>query len=157
MADDNQIDALVSDYERSKTLTLAYIDAMPADKFGDRPAEGSRSFSEQMLHIAQGTIGLSGNGHGGARLYEGQNLEKDPTLQNKEAVTRIVTEAYDYAIEGIKNMDSASFDEIVERGPFKITRLAWVSKALEHANHHKGQCAVYLRMAGQTPPSYNLF
>lgn len=47
-------------------------------------------------------------------------------------------------------------DEIVERAPFKINRMEWVKKALEHASHHRGQCAVYLRLNNITPPQYKL-
>ncbi len=54
-------------------------------------------------------------------------------------------------------MDPAQFEDIVERGPFKVTRLGWVQKAKEHINHHRGQTAVYMRLAGVTPPQYKLF
>ena len=63
----------------------------------------------------------------------------------------------DFAIEGIKQMDPATFEEIKESGPFKVTRLGWINKALEHVVHHRGQCAVYLRLSGVTPPQYQLF
>lgn len=151
------IESLVEDYERARVMTLNYLEAMPEDQFGYKPTEGVRSFAEQMLHLAQGTIGLSSNGTGAERIYAGQNLEQDEALQSKAEVKRIVTESFDFAINGIKAMDSSTFSEIIERGPFKVTRLGWILKAHEHITHHKGQCAVYLRMQGITPPQYKLF
>lgn len=151
------IESLVADFERAKTMSLEYVDAMPEDQFGFKPGEGSRSFAEQMLHASQGTIGLVSNGTGADKMYATANLEKDESLQSKAEVKRIVTESYDFAIVSIKEMNTSSFGEIVERGPFKISRLAWIQKAHEHVSHHRGQCAVYLRMKGITPPQYRLF
>lgn len=149
--------SLVADFERSKSLSLEYLDAMPADKFSYRPTEGVRTYAEQFLHSSQGTIGLVSNGTGADRIYPNANLEKDSLLQTKEEVIRIVTESFDFAISSIQNMDPATFGEIKEAGPFKITKLAWVQKAHEHVSHHRGQAAVYLRMNGIVPPQYKLF
>ena len=154
---DATLEALVADFERGKAMSLAYIDAMPEEAFGFRPAEGSRSYAEQFLHSSQGTIGLTANGSGASPIYKGQNLEKNPDFQTKAEVRRLVTESFDFAIAAIQKMDPATFDEIVERGPFKVTRLGWVHKAKEHLNHHRGQAAVYLRLKGIVPPQYQLF
>ncbi len=81
----------------------------------------------------------------------------DEALQTKAEVRRVLAESFDFAIAGIKSMDPAQFEDIVERGPFKVTRLGWVQKAKEHINHHRGQTAVYMRLAGVTPPQYKLF
>lgn len=151
------IDALVEDFKRNKQLSLAYIEAMPDDRFGFKPNDEIRSFAQQFLHASQGMIGLSANGTGVERIYPNDNLEKDETLQSKEEVKRIVTEAFDFAIEGIKNMDPNTYFDIVERGPFNVTRIGWVRKSLEHATHHRGQAAIYLRLSGITPPQFQLF
>ncbi len=150
-------ETLVADFERAKALSLDYVEAMPADKFDYQPTEDVRTYAQQFLHASQGTIGLSSNGTGADRIYANANLEKDEALQSKEEVKRMVTESFDFAIDAIRNMDPDSFGEIVERGPFKITRLAWIQKAHEHISHHRGQAAIYLRMNGIVPPQYKLF
>jgi len=42
---------------------------------------------------------------------------------------------------------------------FKITtnQLDWLNKTFEHQTHHRGQCTVYLRLMGVTPPQEKLF
>src|SRR6185503_4184858 len=67
---------LIRDWERAKAYTKEYIDAMPDDGINFKASPDIRSFAEQMLHLAQGTIGLSANGTGKERLYAGKNLEK---------------------------------------------------------------------------------
>ncbi|MBT8185187.1 MAG: DinB family protein [Eudoraea sp.] len=151
------IDNLITDFERNKAMTLTYIDAMPEDQFGFKPTDSVRTFAEQLLHLAQGTIRLSANGSGEVPLYADKNIEKEAAFQTKTEVRRIVTESFDFAIAGLQNMDPAMLDEAVVRGPFTVTRIGWIQKAGEHLVHHRGQCAIYLRLKGITPPQYKLF
>ncbi|HYE55792.1 MAG TPA: DinB family protein [Chitinophagaceae bacterium] len=148
---------LVRDWERAKAYTKEYLDAMPEDGVNYKPAEGIRSFAEQMLHLSQGNVGLSSNGTGRERIYAGKNLEKMDEFRNKAALTKVVMECYDFVIDGIRNMDASKLDEKVKRGNFDETRLAWLSKAFEHQTHHRGQTTIYLRMKGVTPPNEKLF
>ncbi|MGN8224378.1 DinB family protein [Gracilimonas sp. BCB1] len=151
------VDELASDMERSKAMSLSYIEAMPADQFGFQPNEQVRTFAAQYLHLAQGLIGLSSNGTGATPIFQGENLEATEAYHTKEEVLRIVTESYDFAIKSIKEMDASQLTEIVQRGQFEVTRRGWIHKALEHNTHHKGQTTIYLRMNGITPPQYQLF
>ena len=149
--------ALIKDWEPAKAYTKEYLDAMPEDGINFKATPEIRSFAEQMLHMAQGTIGLSANGTGKERIYAGKNLEKSDEFKNKAALTKLVMESYDFAIEGIRTMDVSKFDEVVKRGNFDVTRLGWVMKAFEHQTHHRGQCTIYLRLKGVTPPNEKLF
>jgi uncharacterized damage-inducible protein DinB len=148
---------LMYEFKRNKVLSLAYAQAMPEGEFGFRPAKGIRTYSAQLLHLAQGTINLTANGTGETRIYAGKNLEKDTSLQSKAEVIRLLTESFDQAIAGIQKLDADQLHEIVEKGPFKVTRLGWLIKATEHFSHHRGQCAIYLRLKEIEPPKYQLF
>src|SRR5450432_3144447 len=77
---------LVKDWTRAKAYTQEYLDAMPADKYSFRAQDSIRTFSEQMLHLAAGTIGLVSNGTGKDRIFPGYNLEKSKTAQTKDSV-----------------------------------------------------------------------
>lgn len=156
-AQNSTIDNLVADFERGKALSLAYIDAMPEDQYNYKPDDEAMTFSTQMLHMAVGTAGLASNGTGDENPYANQQITENKENHTKEAVKRITEEAFDFTINSVKNMDPATFEEVVERGPFKVTRLGWVQKAKEHLSHHRGQTAVYLRLVGVKPPQYKLF
>ena len=148
---------MLEDWKRAKAYTLEYVDAMPADAMSYRPAENMRSFAEQMLHLSQGNVGLASNGTGAERIYADVNLEKSEQYHEKEALKKLVTECYDYVIKSIEEMDASILSEVIERGPFKISRQAWLNKAFEHQTHHRGQCAVYFRVKGMEPPKAKLF
>ena len=148
---------LVKDWQRSKEYTQEYLNAMPADKYGFKATDSVRSFAQQMLHLASGTIGLVSGGTGQTRLFPNYNLEKSATAQTKDSVVYYVNASYDFAIEGIKNMNVASLEEKVKRGNLDETKLAWIMKAYEHQAHHRGQTTIYIRLLGIKPPNEKLF
>lgn len=148
---------LVKDWQRAKDYTKLYLDKMPADKYGYRPVDSIRSFAEQMLHLAQGNVGLMSNGIGKPPLFVGRNLEKSKSAATKDSVVYFVMASYDYCIQGLQNMDASTMDEHLKRGPFDITKRAWIMKAFEHQTHHRGQCTIYIRLQGIVPPNEMLF
>lgn len=148
---------LVKDWERAKLYTTQYLDAMPAGKYAARAVDSIRSFSEQMLHLASGNIGLVANGTGQQRIFPGFNMEKSSGAQSADSVRYYVTASYDFAINGIKAMDASKLAEHVKRGNLDETRLTWILKAFEHQSHHRGQCTIYIRLQGIRPPNEMLF
>lgn len=97
---------LVKDWERAKAYTIEYLDAMPADKYGFKASV--RSFVQQMLHLAQGTIGLSSNGTGKERIWQGQNIEARTSAQSADSVRYFVTASYDFAIDELSGFIHAA-------------------------------------------------
>jgi uncharacterized damage-inducible protein DinB len=149
---------LVKDWERAKAYTNEYLNAMPAEKYGALAVDSiKRSFGQQMLHLASGTIGLTAVGTGATRIYTGFNMEQSTGAQSKDSVTYYVNASYDFAINSIKNMDAANLAEHVKRGGLDETRLSWIMKAFEHQTHHRGQSTIYIRLQGIRPPGEKLF
>jgi uncharacterized damage-inducible protein DinB len=147
----------VKDWERGKAYTLDYLNTMPADKYSFKAVDSIRSFAQQMLHLAHGNVNLISNGTGQERIFSGRNLEASPGALTKDSVVYYVTESYDFAITGIKNLDASKLGEITGSGNFKQTRFAWILKAFEHQTHHRGQATIYIRLLGIRPPNERLF
>ncbi|MEO7765871.1 MAG: DinB family protein, partial [Ferruginibacter sp.] len=96
-------------------------------------------------------------GTGKEMIYPGYNFEKSVTAQNKDSVMYYVNASYDFAINGIKDLDAVKFEEKVKRNSLEETRLAWIMKAFEHQTHHRGQTTIYIRLVGIKPPGEKLF
>jgi uncharacterized damage-inducible protein DinB len=146
---------LIRDWERAREYTRLYLDKMPAEKYSYRPLDSIRNFAEQMLHLANGNVGFLSNATGKERIYIGR--ERSASAQSKDSVVHYVMASYEYCIDALKNMDASKMDEIVSRGRFHVTRRGWIMKAFEHQTHHRGQCTIYIRMVGLTPPNELLF
>jgi uncharacterized damage-inducible protein DinB len=147
----------IKDWQRAKVYTQEYLDAMPKDKFIFRAQDSVRTFAQQMIHMAQGTISLMSAGTGkkvpdiiNRRGLEQMNLSAD-------SVIFFVNLSYDFAIEAVTEFDMNKYAERVKRGNFNETRLAWMMKSFEHQTHHRGQTTIYIRLVGIKPPNEKLF
>lgn len=150
-------DDIAKEWERAKAYTKEYLDAMPDKDYSLKPTPDMRSFAEQMLHLADGNYGFSSAATGEKPPFAFGEAEKS-TDKSKEAVTKIVMESYDFAINSIKKLTPAQLNEkfkLMDR--FEITKEVAFEKAFEHQTHHRGQTAVYLRLAGVKPPMEKLF
>jgi uncharacterized damage-inducible protein DinB len=152
---------LVRDWERAKSYTQEYLDAMPAAQYGFHATDSMRSFAQQMLHLATANAGFAFISTGTAYPFATQNFEKSPALQNKDSVVFYVNTSYNSMIKAIENMDPGIFGQLVSwnlpGGKRTATRLGWILKAFEHQTHHRAQCTVYLRLVGIRPPAEKLF
>jgi len=150
---------MIRDWVRSKSYTREYLDVMPADKYGVSPSDSIRSFAEQMLHLAQSTVGVLSQAIGEPvpALFKRGNLESIPTLQSKDSVTYYVDQSYDFAISAVRNLDMAKALDKVKIFGMETTKLAWIMKLFEHQAHHRGQTTIYIRTAGIKPPNERLF
>jgi len=148
---------LIKEWQRAKTYTLEYLDAMPKDKYGFKAQDSIRSFAQQMLHLAQDIVIMTSYGTGKERMWNGQILEQRSSAQTADSVKYFVTASYNYGIDAIQNMDASKFEEKVKSRNFEETRFAWLLKAFEHQTHHRGQTTIYLRLVGVKPPPERLF
>lgn len=149
-------EAMIADWERAKAYTLEYIDAMPEAGFFKAPTEGIRTFAQQMLHIADGNVGIVSVATGKAGPFSGR-VEADASLDTKAKVRTTVITAYDAVIAAIKDFDMSKAEETASAFGQNGPKIGWLKKAFEHQTHHRGQCTIYLRMQGVTPPPEKLF
>jgi uncharacterized damage-inducible protein DinB len=148
---------LIKDWARAKVYTQEYLDAMPANKYGFRPVDSMRSFSEQMLHLASANAYFASAVSGVKSPIFSQNLEKRPGANSKDSVIYYVNTSYDIIITLLKNMYAGKLSEILTQDGLSETRFVWLTKAFEHQTHHRGQCTVYIRLQGIRPPAEKLF
>ncbi len=146
-------------WTRSETYTLEYLEAMPADKYGFRPADSIRNFAQQMIHLAQANVSLmnASTDQKIPDIINRQDLEQTQSAWSKDSVRYFITLSYDFAIAAVKVLNMNTAFERVSRGPLNESRFAWALKAYEHQAHHRGQTTIYLRVAGIKPPAEKLF
>ncbi len=147
---------MLADWQRAKTYTKAYLDAMPDDGYSFKPTPEMRTFAAQMLHLTDGNYGLVGAATGKANPLGKVSAEKT-IPQTKEATTKAVMDSYDYVISAIQGMTDAQLQETMKFAGKDLTKATIIGKGFEHQTHHRGQCVVYLRLKGVTPPQEMLF
>ncbi len=145
---------LIRDFQRAKSFTQEYLNAMPADKYGFKPQDSVRSFAQQMLHLADGNFFLGGQASGVPVPRRGYEKMPNPV---KDSVVAAVNASYDYIIDALQKTDPKNLTEVTKMGNNGFTRLVWYNKTFEHQTHHRGQATIYIRSAGLKPPPERLF
>src|SRR5260370_377846 len=87
----------------------------------------------------------------------GKVSDEKTVTPTKEAVTKAVMGSYDWVIATLQAETPAQMEETVKFANQDFTRSGMFGKAFEHQTHHRGQCTVYLRLKGVTPPNERLF
>jgi uncharacterized damage-inducible protein DinB len=148
---------MVVEWQRAKTYTKLYLDAMPADGYSFKPTPEIRSFAQQMLHLANDNYGFASYASGKTTPVADTTLEQT-VLPTKEFTTKAVMESYDYMISTLQGMTPDQMNEMIKRrNGTEISRANLFGKGFEHQTHHRGQTTIYLRLKGVTPPPEMLF
>lgn len=146
---------MITDWERAKIYTKAYLDAMPEDGYAYKPNPEIRSFGQQMGHIADANFAFAAAATGKTSPFTG-SVEKMAD-QSKAAIEKATLESYDFVISSLKATNDADLGKDIKvfGQPAKIGTA--FEKAFEHQTHHRGQTTVYIRMKGVKPPQEMLF
>jgi uncharacterized damage-inducible protein DinB len=137
-------------FASGKLMQLA--EALPADKYDWRPAEGVRSFAEVFAHIISANYFFASKL--GAEIPEGVNMETiEQDLKTKEEITTALEESYALATKGVENAKDSDLATKVEYPfPGEFTNMSTILILLSHSNEHLGQLIAYARMNNITPP-----
>jgi hypothetical protein len=165
-AKDTVAAAMLRSFEYGEYEFRSAAEAMPAEKYGYRPAPGDyggvfpgygpkelRTFAEQVKHVACANFGFSAELDGKQPPPDCDKGGPSPAKTRDELVAylRDSFKALKKSLGAItqKNM----FDPI--EGPYAgpETRLGLAGVAIWHVSDHYGQIVIYLRLNGIVPPA----
>lgn len=129
---------------------VALAGAIPQEKFTWRPADGVRSVSEVLLHIANTNytfpqmVGIAAPA--GLNLKDMQSSTTD-----RAQIIEALKASFVHAREGVSALSDAAIEKPMPGATGWTARRALVFQ-LRHASEHLGQLIAYARMNGVTPP-----
>lgn len=178
--DSSIADILINRWEKSRSYTMAVLDAMPVEDFEFRPSPEQMSFAQHFLHI-----GYTNNMFLGVlkdektyadfnalkdapfffdlpdpvSVFNADSLQKRSPEVNKALIVAYLNETHDYVLANLKGLK----DEFLKEGREKVkpwyleghTHLDLILRAENHTVHHRAQAVSYLRMKGIQPPGYS--
>lgn len=143
-----EILAQIADAEKKLT---ALAEAMPADKFGWRPAEKVRSVGEVFMHVAGGNYFLPT--FWGVKVPEGTKpREFEPSGGDKAKVLSTMKASFEHLRNAIKNAPEADLGKMIKLFGEDATMRQAMMVSANHAHEHLGQSIAYARMNGVAPP-----
>jgi uncharacterized damage-inducible protein DinB len=133
----------------SKQL-VQLADAIPADKYGWRPAPGVRSVSEVLMHVAVANYGLLANT--GVKLPDGFQYDMETKVTGKAEVIDWLKRSQELVKTAHLKVKPADLARKARNGDYTGTVDGMYLRILVHANEHMGQLVAYARMMGIVPP-----
>lgn len=158
LSNDDLKTMIANDWVRAKAYTGEYLNTMPADKYSFKANDSTRSFAQQMLHLAMANTFLMATATDQQPLpWASFDLEKRTTAQSKDSVVYYVNASYDFCLNAAKNSDPGKWKDKVTLFGFETTKFGLLQKVFEHQTHHRGQTTIYIRLNGIKPPEEKLF
>jgi len=135
--------------QQDKFVRLA--DAIPAEKYTWRPAEGVRSVAEVFLHVATANYNLYKLvGTPPPAGFDVKTFEKSTT--DKTKVVAALKDSFEHARKAITAMPDADLEKSLDWFGGKNTERGILLFIVRHAAEHLGQSIAYARVNGIVPP-----
>ncbi|MEX0821645.1 MAG: DinB family protein [Rhodothermales bacterium] len=145
-------DEVSADLDAAFDKLVQLAEAVPADRYDWRPAEGVRSISEAFVHVSSAAY-FFGN-MGGISMPEELNLQgAEENLTQKDDVIAFIRAAREHIVSEVGGLSEGDLEAPVEwfDGSQRSTRHLMIGLA-EHTSEHLGQLIAYARMNDVTPP-----
>jgi len=134
---------------QQKYTSLA--EAIPAEKYSYRPAEGVRSINELFLHVAAAGFNFPvARGVAPFPGFEAKGFEKSTT--GKAKIIDWLNKSFAYAIASVQSMSNADFAKALPKLGPDANQGDVIYLMVVHAHEHLGQSIAYARANGIVPP-----
>ena len=140
-------------WEEAREHCLAVAEAMPEDKYQWKPTDVSKTFAEQMVHIAY-TIPLLTK-----RYVQGMDVtpvRPDASTLSKAEIIMMLEEGFAYTTEVIYTIEQEQLDEttVMYHSGNTVSRAFAFFYVQDHMANHRAKSNLYIRINGVQPPEY---
>lgn len=139
--------AWIEDAEK-KLVGLA--EAMPAEKYSWRPAEGVRSISEAFVHAATSNLFIPTMVGVEPSVKMERGMEKSVT--EKAKVLELLKKSFAHVKDAIGRISDSDLDKATKMFGRESTYRNVLMLLVAHNHEHLGQSIAYARSNGVTPP-----
>ncbi len=137
----------------AKAHCLAVANAMPANLYSYKPTPVSKTFGEQMVHIAH-TVELLTQ-----RYVEGMDVKPntpDASKMTKNEIIKLLEKGFEYTTGVIHTIEQKKLDEtcVMYHSGNTVSRAFAFFYVQDHMANHRSKSNLYLRMNNISPPEY---
>lgn len=143
---------LVSQLADAERKFVGLAQAVPAEKYGWRPAKGVRSISEVYMHMVGANFMVPGLA--GVKTPTGVSLAKDmeTSVTDKAQIVDLLKKSFAYAKQAVMDVPDDQMDASVNLFGATSTKRGVLILMATHAHEHLGQSIAYARMNAVVPP-----
>ena len=154
------LDELLVAWAYTREGVIAEVRNLPEKLTGFRPTPRSRTLAELAIHIVDSGLMMSGEltrGDGNFRRQSHEAFAKEyaAPASGRRSRRDLIKLLKDTHARGEKQIRGAGevrmLQQIVQFNGEKATRLSWMHHGIAHEEYHRGQLALYARLAGEVP------
>jgi uncharacterized damage-inducible protein DinB len=154
------LDELLAAWAYTREGVIAEVRNLPDKLTGFRPTPRSRTLADLAIHIVESGLMMSGeltraDGNFRRQSYEPFAKEYAAPRSGRRTRRDLLTLLKDTHARGEKQIRNAGevrmLQQIVQFNGEKATRLSWMHHGIAHEEYHRGQLALYARLAGEVP------
>jgi uncharacterized damage-inducible protein DinB len=148
-------DFLVADYTQEMESTLRVLAAVPNDRLDYKPDAKAKTGLGLLRHLALEDAWVLNSIANGAFANPPDDSDACGVMNSADAVARY-KQSMPPALDRIRAMSGEQLLQIIDlMGMVQMPAVNFVSLAVKHSVHHRGQLSTYLRpMGGKVPGIY---
>jgi uncharacterized damage-inducible protein DinB len=137
----------------ARTHCLDVAKVMPENLYSYKPTEVSKTFAEQMVHIAHSIKLLT------QRYVQGIDVKPntpDASKMSKTQIIKLLEDAFDYTTKVIYTIEQKQLGEtcVMFHSGNTVSRAFALFYVQDHMANHRAKANLYIRMNNIKPPSY---
>ncbi|MEQ9593342.1 MAG: DinB family protein [Cyclobacteriaceae bacterium] len=137
----------------AKRHCLDVATTMPENLYSYKPTEVSKTFAEQMVHIAY-TVELLCK-----RYVQGMEVTSNPpdaSKMTKAEIVEMLNKGFDYVTQVIYTVPQSKLDETCKmyHSGNTVSRALGLVYVQDHMANHRSKANLYIRMNNIQPPEY---
>lgn len=144
--------------ENSRKYLILVAESMPEDKYDFKASPESKTFAENLMHIAW-AMDWHSQTLLGERKARDWNTDTELKVddKSKEEMIATIDNTFNQALKLISEFDTRKFNDSLDYLGLNRTKRQIFLLLSDHITHHRGQMLVYLRLNGLQPPRYVLY
>jgi uncharacterized damage-inducible protein DinB len=139
---------LLARFDESSSKVLQLGEAIPADKYGWRPARGVRSISEVLVHVGLGNYYTTSD----AGAKPSIQVADEQCITNKAEVLAFLRTSIDHMGSALNRLPEADLQHPATMFGQSTSYQNIYLSGIAHVHEHLGQLTAYARMNGVVPP-----
>lgn len=143
---------LIGQITDAEQKLVALAEAMPADKYGWRPAAGVRSVSEVFMHMVGANYMLPGIAGVKRKPDVTMSRDMETKVVDKAQVIDMLRKSFAFTKQSMLDVPDDQMDTVTDFFGTPSTNRGVLVLMATHAHEHLGQAIAYARMNAIVPP-----
>ena len=142
-------DRMLFVWKNMKNMVVNSAKAMPEEHYSLVPADGLRSFADQVKHISTSNRFFIAYLNGIPNDVKETNEITLQKIKDKDAIIKDLEESFDYVIGLITKMKG--FEDIINMFGQNVSKMEGLMLMEHHLHREQGKITIYMRLKGVAP------